>query len=290
MTRLSALARTLLVGGALLCSAAPSMAQEYTDEQREQAMDFAISSATQVLYHEIGHLFVAEFGLPVLGKNEDAADSLATLMLLEGGEDFADQVLYNSAQAWYLSPFNGENPPDDATMIDEHSLDKQRAFSIVCLMVGNSPEYYAQLATEYGLDADRQEKCGWIYKQSSDSWAQVLEPHLLGEDQEQTGTISVTYEDPGDYTAEMEAMQADQFLDYAAEVVTTNYLLPRDLQFKGTQCGVANAYYSGGNSTLTFCYEFIRHLAELYLQAGMATDEPAGEEATDDRAEEESDE
>ncbi|MEO5805120.1 DUF4344 domain-containing metallopeptidase [Devosia sp.] len=278
MTRILA----ALLGGILLCSSGHVLAQDYTDAQRGQAMDFAISSATQVLYHEIGHLFVAEFGLPVLGKNEDTADNIATLMLLEGGEDFADQVLYDAAQAWYLSPFNGDNPPDDATLIDEHSLDKQRAFSIVCLMVGNSPEYYAQIATDYGLDADRQQKCGDIYRQSSASWASVLEPNKLG-DRELVGTITVTYEDPGDYTAEMEAMQADQFLDYAAQVVSENYLLPRDLQFKATQCGTANAFYSSGDSTLTFCYEFIRHLAELYLSNGMAEDDAGAGE--DDEAE-----
>jgi hypothetical protein len=38
-----------------------------------------------VLHHEIGHLLINELDLPVLGWEEDAADSLATLMLLWSG-------------------------------------------------------------------------------------------------------------------------------------------------------------------------------------------------------------
>ena len=54
--------------------------QELTEDQQLIATEFALNNGLFVLQHEIGHLFVAEFELPVLGKEEDAADSLAALV------------------------------------------------------------------------------------------------------------------------------------------------------------------------------------------------------------------
>ena len=44
-----------------------------------EAMAFAMHDAAFTMYHEVGHLLVGELGLPVLGKEEDAVDSWATI-------------------------------------------------------------------------------------------------------------------------------------------------------------------------------------------------------------------
>ena len=253
---------------AIVGELAVTVAQAADDgADKERAAEFALNHSTMVLYHEIGHLFVGEFGLPVLGKNEDAADSLASIFLLEDGGDWADQALRDAADGWYMTPFNGQDEPGDWNFMDEHSLDKQRAFSIVCMMVGNSPDFYVDVAEEYGLDADRREKCKWTYKQASESWHALLDPHELG-DREQVGHITVEYEDAGDY-ADIEAeLKNDQFLERAADIVQGSYLLPRDLTFRARQCGQANAFYQPGDAAVTFCYEYTRHLDELWLKAG----------------------
>ncbi|HZP19920.1 MAG TPA: DUF4344 domain-containing metallopeptidase [Bauldia sp.] len=275
--------RTLAAGCAALLALAASAAVGADDDadNRARAAEFALNHSTMVLYHEIGHLFVGEFGLPVLGKGEDAADSLATVFLLEEGDEWADQVLRDAADGWYMTPFNGNAEPGDWNFMDEHSLDKQRSFAIVCMMVGQSPDYYAEVADEYGLDADRKEKCKWTYKQASDSWHALLDPHLLN-GREQTGHVTVVYEDPGDF-ADIEAeLRNDQFLEHAAEIVEDNYLLPRDLTFRARQCGQANAFYQPGDAAVTFCYEYTRHLAELWLTAGEDEDAAADDGAGGD--------
>ena len=60
----------------------PALAQELTEEQAAEAMEFAMHDAVFTLYHETGHLLVHELDLPVLGKEEDAADALAVILIL----------------------------------------------------------------------------------------------------------------------------------------------------------------------------------------------------------------
>jgi len=265
-------------------SVATAFAQEVSDEDMEAAMAFAVNNSTLILYHEIGHLFVGELGLPVLGKNEDAADSLAAVLLLDENEDWSDAVLRDSAEGWYLSPFNGDSVPGDWAFMDEHSLDKQRAFFFVCMMVGNNQDYYGELATEYGMDADRQEKCKYVFAQAHDSWTQLLAPHALSDENPAVGQIEVVYDEPGEYASYAEVLQADNFLEYAAGVVTENYAIPRNLTFRATQCGVSNAYYNPGDAQITFCYEYTKHLADLYLSAFASGSggEDAGQDETDE--------
>ena len=86
--------------------AAPAAAQELTEEQQAIAVEFALNNSIFVLQHEIGHLFVGEFNLPVLGKEEDAADSLASVMLLSQENETSDQALRDAADGWYLSEYS----------------------------------------------------------------------------------------------------------------------------------------------------------------------------------------
>jgi len=60
---------------------------------------------------------------------------------------------------------------------DEHSLDQQRAYQIVCLMVGHDPNAMADLANEMKLPADPARKLQRDFAKASASWAAVLKPH-----------------------------------------------------------------------------------------------------------------
>ena len=73
-----------------------------TPEQIKDSAEFVTGNVLFVLAHETGHALISEFGLPVLGREEDAADSLAAIVAIKMANSFADRVVVNAAR-WLLS-------------------------------------------------------------------------------------------------------------------------------------------------------------------------------------------
>src|SRR4051812_6372549 len=57
-------------------------AHQVTAEEREEADLFVLGNTVFILYHELGHALIDLLGLPVLGHEEDAADNLASIMMI----------------------------------------------------------------------------------------------------------------------------------------------------------------------------------------------------------------
>jgi hypothetical protein len=262
--------RPALLAFAALC-ASPALAQDLTDEQVGRAADFALNNSVFVLQHEIGHLLIAEFQLPVLGKEEDAADSMASITLLARQTPEAQVALSDSADGWLLSENSKAGTEyEEADFYDEHSLDIQRSFQIVCYMVGADPETFGEVAEAYQMDSDRQDGCGFDYQQATDSWGSLLQPH----EGKGGGKIAVSYEPASEDYADIEAMLQDaKLLETAAEEIETTYDLPRDLQFTAKECGEENAFYSYDDAGITFCYEMTAFFFDLAAQ-DLTSEEP----------------
>ena len=235
------------------------------EEDISAAVDFAIHDATFTLYHEIGHMLVGELGIPVLGKEEDAADALATIMLLTDDEDEDSyNALVDASDGWYFNAVKSTGSGvEDFSYYDEHSLDIQRAYAMVCLMVGKDPEAFSQTAEAYELDQDRVDGCAYTYEQAYSSWTYLLEPHVVTE--APGADITVTYDDGGDYADFAAVLQDRQVLERAAALVTSRYVLPGPVSLRATLCGEANAYYSPSESEITYCYELAADMFQLYL-------------------------
>src|SRR5687767_4300521 len=107
-----------------------------TAEEKRKLVEFTSGNLLFVLGHEAGHALISELGIPVIGREEDAADSFSTLLALKNGAAYVDRVLLNAATGWFYS--DRRNRQDRVRMVyyDEHGIDLQRAFYIVCLMVG----------------------------------------------------------------------------------------------------------------------------------------------------------
>jgi hypothetical protein len=129
-----------------------------------------------ILVHEFGHAFVDAFDLPVLGKEEDAADAVATVFLtraVNNGTEYAfDAARFFDA----LSGRQRNLAPAD--YFDEHSLDKQRAYSIVCWIAGSSEDSYNEVAKLGILSEEREQRCPAEYQQKVSAVETLLKPHL----------------------------------------------------------------------------------------------------------------
>ena len=87
-------------------------------------------------------------GIPVTGREEDAADIFSTLLALMCRDSFADRVLANAALGWFLSDRRDRRQGVPIDYYDEHGMDLQRAYNVVCLMVGSNMGKFASIAMQ----------------------------------------------------------------------------------------------------------------------------------------------
>src|SRR5262249_16159247 len=130
-------------------------------------------------------------GLPVLGREEDAADSFATVALLNMGSEFSYGVLVQAAKGWFLSAERDQRKGSALAFYDEHGLDKQRAYQIVCLMVGSDPDRFKAIADLAKMPESRQDSCQGDYSNASWSWEKALARHRRAADQPKTNIRTV---------------------------------------------------------------------------------------------------
>lgn len=129
------------------------------------------------LVHEVGHVLFAQYDLPLLAREEDAADALANVLLLEYAENGAEVVL-NAADMFGLESEDRELF-DESDFWSEHSLDIQRYYTTICHVYGSDPDSHEHLVnTEYGLSEERAEDCEYEYERIRRGWLDVLQPYL----------------------------------------------------------------------------------------------------------------
>jgi hypothetical protein len=66
---------------------------DLTHQQRVELVEFVTGNMLFALLHEMGHAHIQEMGLPVIGREEDGADSYAITALLKVGSKISKNVL-----------------------------------------------------------------------------------------------------------------------------------------------------------------------------------------------------
>jgi hypothetical protein len=157
------------------------LADAETEEEVAAAGESVAGATLFIFFHEAGHALVDLYDLPITGKEEDAVDQLATLILLEAGEDGENAAL-DGASSFLTEEgeedVEGEAGLEDLAFWDEHSLDEQRFYNIVCWLYGKDPEGYAYLVKDETLPQDRAASCPGEYERMSKAWDTLLEPYV----------------------------------------------------------------------------------------------------------------
>ena len=266
---------------AMVTSAAPAFAAKaaaLTDEQLAEVMDFTMHDATFTLFHESGHLLIHELDLPVLGKEEDAADTAGVLEMFKTitDKDEAYNALNDVADYWTYSSnaMTDEDFDYNVNTYDDHSLDVQRANNMVCLMVGKDPDEFADTAKAFEFDEDMINQCLADYEQADHSWTKVLAPYLA---KSPGPGIKVTYESSGKYKTFADELKKRRVLEGIGETLSTGFALPRPVTMVAKQCDEPNAFYDQDSHSITFCYELADDVYQLGLKNLFAKDTGDGE-------------
>ena len=127
------------------------------------------------LIHEFAHAFIFMHEIPVVGREEDAADALATVLLTEYFESGAEIAI--SAADMFDLESEDRQEFEEADFWDEHSLDSQRYYSTLCHVYGSNPEAFEHIPKELGFDTERAELCIFEFESIAKSWFTLLQPY-----------------------------------------------------------------------------------------------------------------
>ncbi|MFH9721784.1 DUF4344 domain-containing metallopeptidase [Streptomyces sp. NPDC017254] len=153
-----------------------------TPAQRNRATeDDLIGISNSVVFHELGHALIQVYDLPTTGREEDAADQLATLML--AGDPVRQEYAVSAIEAWGALAVATEQGDVSGQLADEHALDSQRYYNAICWLYGSDPEAYRgavlTAANPDGvLPESRAARCPAEYDKIYSSWSTLLEPYL----------------------------------------------------------------------------------------------------------------
>jgi len=232
-------------------------------QTKREIVDFVVGNAVFVLAHEMGHGLINEMNMPVLGREEDAADSFAIVTALKMGTAFSERALLEAGKGLFLSGQRDKKEGNVLAFYDEHGLDLQRAYNVVCFMVGANPDKYKQLAADTKLPQQRQESCVYEWKNTSWSWDEMLQKHLRSASQPKIA-VKVEYEESKNFTIQAELMRHMGLLEAFATHAADRYAWPNPFTIEARSCGRANARWR--QRVLTFCYEIANEFIELYLE------------------------
>jgi hypothetical protein len=235
--------------------------KKLSPEKRRELVEFVLGNTLFVMAHEMGHALIYEMNMPVLGREEDAADSFALVTALKMGNRFSERVLLEAAKGWVLTATRDKG--EQLAFYDEHGLDLQRAYNVVCMMVGSDPEKYGRLAEETKLPEERQKSCVRDYKTTAWSWEEMLKPHLRAPDAPKVA-IKIEYQDDPKYALQARILRQMGLLEAFADHAAGRYKWPNPISMVARSCGDPNATWNIGEKTLTLCYELAREFIELF--------------------------
>ena len=247
---------------------APAWAADKKTEEAAEIATFVLGNTLFTLYHELGHALIDKLGIPVLGKEEDAVDGLATLLMLpEDSDDRSDELILAAADGYGLAHDQGSE--DELAFWDSHSLDLQRYGAVNCLIFGSDPEGFADLAKQIEMPESEQARCPETYEQTLASWVALLDQHFReDDDDEDGGRIHIRFDPPdGDIDPALVAfLKASPVIAEAVAGVAESVILPEDFNVVFASCGTINAFYDPGTGDVTMCYEIVAYFGKLIAE------------------------
>jgi hypothetical protein len=242
--------------------------KDLSPPQLKDLVEFVTGNILFALLHEMGHMHIQEMGLPVLGREEDAADSYAIAALLKVGGDVSHNVLIQATKGWFLDDARNQKEGIGLAFYDEHGLDKQRAYQIICLMVGSDPDKFSDLADQVKMPEDRQGSCQGDYSNASWSWGIVLKPHLRAPDQPKQ-KVTVTYGPAGEYAVIAQALRTIGMMEMLANYAAERFVWRRPVGFDVKSCGQPDLHWDLQSQKILVCYEMAQDFAQLYRGYGL---------------------
>jgi len=142
-----------------------------------EPIDTVVGPFLDTILHEFAHALFDYLAIPVLGREEDAADQVSAYIYLQLGTDEARRLIMGTVYA-YMLEVEDTDPPSMAEFADEHSTTEQRRFNLLCMAYGANPELFKDVAAWGGLPQERADICVEEYELIEYACQTLIGPHV----------------------------------------------------------------------------------------------------------------
>lgn len=149
--------------------------------------DAFIGPFVDTFLHEAGHAAFDLLKIPLLGREEDAADQFAAYLVLQFKRDKKKKLILGAAYG-YASALRVRSARDlsrprlafgrHITHADEHGTPAQRLYNLLCIAYGSDKELFADVVDKGYLPQERAEKCEDEYRQVDHAYRTLVAPHV----------------------------------------------------------------------------------------------------------------
>jgi hypothetical protein len=138
--------------------------------------DAIVGPTIEVFMHEVSHALFDMLHIPILGREEDAADQLAAYSMLQLGKEDARRTVVGVA-FMYGHEAQEEQSPEMKHFADVHGLPAQRFYNLLCMAYGAEPELFADVVAKGYLPKSRAEGCAGEYRQVAYAVQKLIHPY-----------------------------------------------------------------------------------------------------------------
>ena len=142
-----------------------------------EPIDTLVGPFVDTVLHEFAHALFDYLDVPVLGREEDAADQVSAYIYLQFGKAEARRLIMGTVYA-YLREGQDTDPPDMEEFAGEHSTPEQRAFNLMCMAYGADAETFGDIITLGGLPQYRADNCKEEFELISLAYQELIGPHI----------------------------------------------------------------------------------------------------------------
>jgi hypothetical protein len=276
----------VFLGGGLVAAvlaAGPAVAQsEVADETTgapaeldPETRAFIIGNAIFVVFHEFGHVLIRDFDVPILGLEENSADTLAaiTLILADRAEPEREprlsEFLAMSALGNILLWQTGlEKSNEEVLYWATHDVSIRRAARTLCLLYGSDTEEFGWVAGAVDMAELRADWCEDEFDIAARAVNWVLETYGVpegGASKTTADQITIRYRRPRNDQQQfiMERLQEWRVIENVVDFMSERFVLPDEAKVVVRDCGSPNAYWDPDYRELIFCYDLLEGLRKL---------------------------
>ena len=149
-----------------------------TTEAGVTSVDALVGPLIDTCLHEFAHALFEMLDVPVLGREEDAADQVSAYIMLQLGKDEARKLIGGVAYAYKTEAEAATTPSTMTHFADVHGTPAQRFYNVLCIAYGADKQLFGYVVERGYLPKERAEDCEDEYRQAGRAYEKLIGPHV----------------------------------------------------------------------------------------------------------------